>query len=45
MPLKGSSKGLTCYWVEDGVTNKEEKLNKQYAAIKINYKNEVISEM
>ena len=32
--------------VEDDVTNKEEeKLDKQYAAIKINYKNEVISKV
>ena len=31
--------------VEDGVTNKEEELDKQYTAIKINYKNGVISKV
>ena len=31
--------------VEDGVTNKEEELDEQYAAIKINYENKVISEV
>ena len=35
----------TAAQVEDGVTNKEEKLDEQYMAIKINYKNKVISEV
>ena len=35
----------TAAQVEDGVTDKEEKLDEQYAAIKIDYENEVISEV
>ena len=51
--LKGAAKAQlttavaakTAAQVEDGVTNKEEKLDEQYAAIKINYNNEVIGEV
>ena len=35
----------TAAQVEDGVTDEEEKLDEQYTAIKINYENEVISEV
>ena len=54
MPLKEAAKARlaaavaaeAAAQVEDDVTNKEEeKLDKQYTAIKINYKNEVIGEV
>ena len=51
MPLKEAAKARlaaaeAAAQVEDDVTNEEEeKLNKQYAAIEIDYKNEVISEV